>query len=116
MSRMYAMLFPDHRAPFYVDIVADGVQAIALIELQAYDLVITDLNMPILDGRGLYLRVQDVCKQKSRKMPRFLFCSAVSSALDQVAEFCIDSTNRRMLKPFSMPQLQDIMREMTEND
>ena len=116
MSRMYAMLFAKHRTPFCVEIVADGSQAIAKIEREEYDLIITDLNMPDLDGHDLYLRTQELCTQECRKMPLFLFCSGVSSALDEVAEFCSESTNRRILKPFSMKKLQDIVQEMTASD
>jgi two-component system chemotaxis response regulator CheY len=32
---------------------ADGAEAVSLLEKQAFDLVVTDYNMPRLDGRGL---------------------------------------------------------------
>jgi two-component system chemotaxis response regulator CheY len=32
---------------------ADGAEAVDLLQKETYDLVVTDLNMPRLDGRGL---------------------------------------------------------------
>ena len=41
-----------------VDEAIDGLQALKLIGSKQYDLVITDLNMPNLDGQELLLRIR----------------------------------------------------------
>jgi len=88
-----------------VEIAFDGALAAALMEHKEYDLIITDMNMPVLDGRGLYLRAQEICAREAREMPPFIFCSGVKSALDGVTEFCRDTANSRMLKPFRLAEL-----------
>ncbi len=116
MRRMYSTIFARHRTPYCAEVVEDGTRAIALIERTEYDLVITDLSMPVVDGRSLYLLAQQVCTKEYRNAPPFLFCSAVTTALDTVAEFCGSYANRLMLKPFSLAQLSGIVHEMTANN
>jgi len=40
----------------------------------------------------------------------------VSTTLDEVAEFCAVSANRRMLKPFSWIRLTQVVQEMLVNE
>jgi PleD family two-component response regulator len=46
------------RAGFHVDIATDGQHAFDLLSLTAYDLVITDLRMPRMDGLELIRRIR----------------------------------------------------------
>jgi CheY-like chemotaxis protein len=46
-------------AGWQVTMAQDGVQALELLDQQRFDLLITDLEMPRLDGRGLIAAVQD---------------------------------------------------------
>ena len=39
---------------FRVDIAHSGSQALALLDKQSYDVLLSDLNMPEVDGRGLF--------------------------------------------------------------
>lgn len=48
---------------YHVDEVIDGVQALALIKQQSYDLLITDLNMPNMDGIALTSHVREFNQQ-----------------------------------------------------
>ena len=41
-------------AGYEVDTASDGVHGLELLSLSAYDLVVTDINMPRLDGIGFY--------------------------------------------------------------
>jgi len=42
---------------YQVETAADGIEALNRLKDSEYDLVITDINMPRLDGIGLYLSV-----------------------------------------------------------
>ncbi len=44
---------------FRVDLAHSGVEAVELLSSNRYDLLLSDLNMPELDGRGLYEIVRD---------------------------------------------------------
>ncbi len=37
-----------------VDVAADGIEALALLDANRYDLILTDVSMPRLDGLGLF--------------------------------------------------------------
>ncbi|MBL1639775.1 response regulator, partial [Klebsiella pneumoniae] len=45
---------------YYVDDVEDGEQAFSLIKRRQYDLLITDLNMPGMDGLTLAQQVRKI--------------------------------------------------------
>lgn len=56
------------------DFAVDGLEALKLLEKQKYDIVISDIKMPIMDGVTLFREVA-----KSNKIsfkPPFLFCTA----------------------------------------
>jgi CheY-like chemotaxis protein len=41
-----------------VEVAANGLLALAKIETHTYDVIISDLHMPELDGRGLYREIE----------------------------------------------------------
>jgi len=58
------MLGADHHT---VDTVADGTQALEVLQRTSYDLILSDVRMPYLDGPGLYRalerRLPDLCRR-----------------------------------------------------
>ena len=58
------MLGADHHT---VDTVADGTQALEQLRRSSYDLILSDVRMPYLDGPGLYRalerRLPDLCRR-----------------------------------------------------
>jgi len=58
------MLGADHHT---VDTVADGTQALEQLRRASYDLILSDVRMPYLDGPGLYRalerRIPDLCRR-----------------------------------------------------
>ncbi len=112
LRHMYAAVFALRLREYCVESATDGAHALARIQQRQYDLVLTDLNMPIIDGRELYLRTRELCTRDSRRMPLFIFCSGVQAALGVVEEFCTDSLNRRLLKPFAIDALKKTLADM----
>jgi CheY-like chemotaxis protein len=58
------MLGADHHT---VDTVGDGTQALEVLRRTSYDLILSDVRMPYLDGPGLYRalerRLPDLCRR-----------------------------------------------------
>ena len=60
-----------------VDPAEDGVAALKLLEQQTYDLVVSDLQMPQVDGPKLY---QEIHRRKPDAAPRFIFITGEDEA------------------------------------
>jgi len=116
LSRTYDMLLRQYLVDHSFDVVHDGQQAVELLTQKSYALVITDMGLPMLSAREIYLRAQEHCAQQSKEMPSFLFCSGIRDALNTVTEFCTDSRNRQLLKPFSMALMQETVAELLRDN
>jgi DNA-binding response OmpR family regulator len=80
----------------------DGMEALNLLSERHVDLVITDLNMPRLDGFGLVraLRADD----EYASVP-IIILSSLSSA-DEIHEGLLLGANAYLIKPFDQLQIQ----------
>ncbi|MCH7567611.1 MAG: response regulator, partial [Nitrospirae bacterium] len=85
--------FPDG----VVESACDGATALEALVKDEYDIVITDMSMPRMDGRQLYVAALE---KLGDKMPNFVFCSGVRVALISIEEFCDTGRNRLLIKPY----------------
>lgn len=97
-------------AGYTVDKAADGGEALKNLGWLRYDLVISDVEMPVLDGIGLY---NNILKDHSYLKDRVLFITGnVSndklSALELMKQ-------RYLLKPFKVSHLLDMAAEITKD-
>jgi CheY-like chemotaxis protein len=84
-----------------VDAVNTGRAALERLAVQAYDLIVSDLRMPVLDGRGLYRELE---ANHPEMLRRILFVTG--SALDPGNEEFLARTRVPWLaKPFSITEL-----------
>jgi CheY-like chemotaxis protein len=85
-----------------VDGAGDGTEALALLERQPYDLVLSDLQMPHVDGPSLYetLRTRHHFPVRfATKLPRVIFMTGNAAAH---AEFLRGTTDPILEKPFRL--------------
>ena len=84
-----------------VDAVGTGVAALERLGQRRYDLIVSDLRMPELDGPGLYRALE---QRHPRLVPRIIFVTG--SALDPANEEFLSETRVPWLaKPFSISDL-----------
>jgi CheY-like chemotaxis protein len=84
-----------------VDAVNTGRAALERLAVQDYDLIVSDLRMPVLDGRGLYRALE---ANRPEMLRRILFVTG--SALDPGNEEFLARTRVPWLaKPFSITEL-----------
>lgn len=91
-----------------VDTAINGLAALAHIERNDYDLILSDLRMPELDGPGLY---RELARRRPELISRIAFVtgSAQSSGMEQFLE----KTGAPILyKPFRMEDLQKLVAEL----
>lgn len=82
---------------YEVAVAGDGIDAIRVLEQSSIDLVITDLNMPGLDGAGLVNHLN----QSQPELP-VIVCSAQAEIYDI---FCSPSRGLFLAKPLCMDTL-----------
>lgn len=92
---------------YAVDTAPDGLVALECIGRRAYDLILSDLRMPGLDGLGLYRELEQNRPELAR---RFVFITGTSEHTDY-AGLIVDLAVPILTKPFDMAALQRVTRE-----
>jgi two-component system NtrC family sensor kinase len=92
---------------YEVDTAPDGLAALELIGRRVYDLVLSDLRMPELDGLGLYRELERSRPDLAR---RFVFVTGTSEHTDYQG-LITDIAAPVLTKPFDMAELQRVARE-----
>ena len=93
---------------FEVALAGNGVEALSLFIERSFDLVLTDLEMPIMDGWGL----TNCIKERSPSTPVVLMTGADrESVLEKVQSAPIDSV---IFKPFLLDDFQSTVQRVLE--
>jgi two-component system NtrC family sensor kinase len=100
------MLGADHHT---VDTVGDGTQALEVLRRTSYDLILSDVRMPYLDGPGLYRalerRLPDLCR-------RFVLMTGdVLSA--EIQTFLEQTGVPGLSKPFDRGEVRRVIQQIT---
>jgi len=90
-----------------VDTASNGLVALACIGRCGYDLILSDLRMPGLDGLGLYRELEQSRPDLAR---RFVFITGTSEHTDY-AGLLGGRAALNITKPFDMSALQRVVRE-----
>jgi signal transduction histidine kinase/CheY-like chemotaxis protein len=87
----------------------DGAQAVALLEQQRVDLVLMDIQMPILDG---YAATRALRERESRlRLPRVPIVALTANAFDEdAAQSMAAGMDAHLAKPYSRQQLLELLR------
>jgi len=85
---------------FEVALAGNGLEALSLFHKDPFDLVLTDLDMPVMDGWGLTSRI----KERSPDTPVVLMTGEDrETVLRNVERWPVDSV---LFKPFALEDLQ----------
>ena len=93
---------------YYVDDAEDGEQAFSLIKQRQYDLLITDLNMPGMDGLTLTQQVRKI-------NPTLVIWGLTANAQPDEKVRCLASgMDLCLIKPVNLPQLAAAFNNITK--
>lgn len=95
------------REGFCVASVGNGKEAIELMELQKFDIVITDYKMPILGGDD-WIRKLNELQGKERVLLLSAFLDEAKNVVDEVGD--------KMSKPFKRKELVKKIIELLQNN
>ncbi|WP_428555743.1 response regulator [Pseudomonas edaphica] len=91
-----------------VDVVSDGGQALRQLEFKVYDVLLTDVNMPLMDGYEL----ADTLRQQDVDMP---IIGVTANALREEGEHCIRvGMNSWLSKPIDIQGLYLCLRSVLD--
>jgi len=88
-----------------VDSAVDGADGLRRAEAQRYDLVITDLRMPGLEGPELY---QALRRRYPDDPPRVIFMSA-NTGIEEYATFLAGTGAPALEKPFNLADMRQVV-------
>ena len=93
---------------FDVHAAADGKQGLELIGRTPFDVILSDLRMPEMDGRALY---EEVRRDHPQALKRFVFVTAQAHGPDY-GPFLRETGAPVLDKPFTLQQLRQIVERM----
>ncbi|NML34764.1 ATP-binding protein [Paraburkholderia antibiotica] len=88
-------------------VVEDGARALAWLSRETFDVLVTDLSMPVIDGYALARKVR-------QRWPRMPVIAATASVTPEERERCEAAGVARMItKPLSLARLRTTVAEVT---
>ena len=95
-------------AGFTVDRAGDGVEALERVRARPYDVIVSDLKMPRLDGTRFYRELEALDPALAR---RVLFVTGDVAGTD-AGRFLEETGCRWLAKPFRLKDLLRVARDM----
>ena len=86
----------------------NGEEGVAAFRENTVDIVITDINMPVMDGIGLIREVRKV----DTEIPVFALTSEADEEMREKGRQA--GANGWIVKPFQPPQFRDIIKQVIE--
>jgi len=94
------------KAGMQIDIAANGEIAWKKVQDQTYDLLLTDIRMPVMDGLELTKKIREL--EEHANKPRLLIIGLSAHALEDVVSECIEAgMDHFMTKPVDPEAIQN---------
>jgi len=92
---------------YHVETAPNGVAALAKVQGQPYDLILTDLHMPELDGAALY---RELTRRQAHPPGRIIFLTGTAG--ESETHRIVQETGLPLLrKPFNVADLLELVRK-----
>ena len=93
---------------YQIDTAPNGITALEKVEARRYDLILTDLHMPELDGAGLY---RELAKRRIHPRDKIIFLTGTAGTSE--AHRLVQETGLPLLlKPFNVVELLELVRKV----
>lgn len=103
------------KAGFVVSIVGTGLEAVAAVQQEAFDLILMDCHMPELDGYEATKRIR--AEKATSKNPDIPIIALTANALKEDLEKCLNvGMDGYLCKPFKKAKLMEIIQKWLNGD
>ena len=92
----------------HVEIAAHGAMALKMLGQRAYDLILSDTKMPVLDGEGFYTEIE---RRFPRLRRRIVFLTGDILSREK-REFLERTGAPHILKPFDLSEVREVVHRM----
>ncbi|MBX9657574.1 MAG: response regulator [Nitrospiraceae bacterium] len=93
---------------YHVTVAEDGQQAVAASAIEAFDLILMDCQMPVMDGFTATARIRD--REQQTPVARIPIIALTANAMDGDRERCLKAgMDDYLSKPFSQQALADVL-------
>ncbi|MDJ0759326.1 MAG: response regulator [Woeseiaceae bacterium] len=97
-----------------VEVVSNGEEAVAAIEEKAYDVVLMDCQMPVMDG---YQATSEIRRREQETGAHQVIVALTANALPEDRDRCLDSgMNDYLSKPFSIEKMRETLLRWSNPD
>lgn len=94
-------------AGFHVEATNNGQRALEMLKEADYNIIISDMKMPGMDGKQFYNEIKSIKPEAARKI---IFISGDISS-SETQDFIKNTGNPCLLKPFTINQIKEIIAE-----
>jgi CheY-like chemotaxis protein len=89
-----------------VDVASDGQEALAMVQFMDYDMILMDMQMPVLDGLAATRRIR-VLPGRNRSVP---IIAMTANAMESDHQLCLEAgMDDYLSKPFNRRRLKAIL-------
>ena len=100
---------------YATDVAYDGEEALAKVEVNDYDLICLDLNLPGVDGRTIARSIRSGEVALPGEQPRILMLTARGEAIDRIGGLD-EGADDYVVKPFDFDELRARIRALLRRD
>ena len=93
------------------DVASNGQEAVQMVEREAYDLILMDIRMPIMDGYEATIKIRNMGQNVNCKTP--IIALTASALVDERAKALLVGMNYHLTKPFVPAQLEEALRQFS---
>ncbi len=96
------------------DLANNGEEAVAMYQDSAYDLILMDMQMPVLDGVQATKMIRKMEKDKLVKHPVYIVAVTANSSVEEQKNCMLAGMNNFLSKPFSEKDLLMVLKEVVQ--
>lgn len=93
---------------YEIDTAPNGIVALEKLDTQRYDLIVTDLHMPKLDGSGFY---RELTERRLHPSKKIIFLTGTTGGTEE-HRFVQEAGLPMLLKPFNIAELINLVRNV----